>query len=232
MSLRRFFKRSQEDAELAQLEAHLAHEIDDNLARGMSQEEAQRQAHLRLGSSPRVRETVWETNRVALLEDTWRDLRHAIRTLWNTPGFSVVAILVMAVAIGANTSLFTVVRSVLMKPLPFRDPDRLIQLYEQSPNGRRAYSYVAGGMYAAWKAQAPSVEQMAIYGTDSINLSGDSDQLPEKIRYAECSWNLFVTLGLNPEIGRFFVEAEDRPETGGTVVVTYSLWMRRYGGDR
>jgi putative ABC transport system permease protein len=166
------------------------------------------------------------------LEDTWRDLRHAVRTLWNTPGFSVVAILVMALAIGANTSLFTVVRSVLMKPLPFRDPDRLIQLYEQSPNGLRAYSYVAGGMYAAWKAQAPSVEQMAIYGTDSINLSGDSGQLPEKIRYAECSWNLFATLGLNPEIGRFFVEAEDHPEAGGTVVITYGLWMRRYGGAR
>jgi putative ABC transport system permease protein len=232
MSLKRFFGRSEKDAELSsEIEAHLAHEIDDNLARGMGEQEARRQAHLKLGSPRRIRETVWETNRLAWLEDTWRDLRYASRTLARTPGFSVVALLVMAMGIGANTALFTVVRSVLLKPLPFRDPDRLVQLYEQSVGGNRPYNYVAGGMYAAWKEQTPSVEQMAIYGTDSINLSGDGGALPEKIRYAECSWNLFPMLGVEPALGRLFTEADDRRGAGGTAMLTHSLWMRRYGGD-
>ena len=216
MSVKRIVKRAQEDAELErEMEAHLSLEIDENRARGMSEEEARRQAHLKLGSARRVRERVWETNRMAWLEDTWRDFRYAVRTLLRAPGFAIVAVLVMAIGIGANTALFTVVRSVLMKPLPFREPDRLIQLYEQSPSGHRPYSYGAGGMYAAWKQQAPSVEEMAIYGTDSINLSGDTGSLPEKIHYAECSWNLFSLLGVKPALGRLFVEADDRRGRSG-----------------
>jgi predicted permease len=128
--------------------------------------------------------------------------------------------------------LFTVVRSVLLKPLPFREPDRLIQLYEKSPNGQREFNYVAGGMYAAWKKAASHVEEMAIYGTDSINLSGTGGQLPEKIRYAECSWNLFSMLGVVPEAGRLFVEADDQRKAAATAVLTHSLWVRRYAGDR
>lgn len=90
------------------------------------------------------------------------DVRHAARTLGRTLSFTLIAVLIMALGIGANTALFTVVRAVLINPLPFRDPDRLVQLYEKSPDGARAFSYVAPGMYAAWKQQAPGVEQMGI----------------------------------------------------------------------
>ena len=233
MNLRRFFSRPAGDADLAdELEAHLQHEVDENLARGMSQEEALRQARLRLGSVRRVRETVWEANSLEWIETVFHDLRYAIRALSRSPGFTVTAVLVMALGIGANVALFTVVRSVLLKPLPFREPDRLVQLYEKSPNGIREFNYIAGGMYSAWKKAASSLEEMAIYGTDSINLSGTGGQLPEKIRYAECSWNLFSMLGVAPEVGRLFVEADDRREASATVVLTHELWMRRYAGDR
>ena len=233
MNLRRFFTRRAADADLAQeLEAHLQHEVDDNLARGMSKEEATRRAQVKLGSLRRVHEAVWETNSMEWVETALRDLRYAIRTLIRTPGFTVTAVLVMALGIGANVALFTVVRSVLLKPLPFREPDRLIQLYEKSPNGTRDFSYIAGGMYAGWKKAASSVEQMAIFGTDSINLSGTSGQLPEKIRYGECEWNLLSMLGVVPELGRSFAEADDRPEAAATVMLTHSLWVRRYASDR
>src|SRR5437868_7406954 len=233
MNPKRFLTRSAADADMAQeLEAHLQHEVDENLARGMNREEAIRRARVKLGSMRRVRETVWERNSFEWFETMLRDLRYAIRTLIRTPGFTVTAVLVMALGIGANVALFTVVRSVLLKPLPFREPDRLVQLYERSPNGTREYSYVAGGMYAAWKKAASSVEQMAIYGTDSINLSGTGGQLPEKIRYAECEWNLLPRLGGVPEIGRLFVEADDRREAAATVLLTHSLWARRFAGDR
>lgn len=232
MSMKRFLSRNRRDAELArEIEVHLEMEIEENEARGLSPEEARRQAYVKFGSARRVRESEWESNTMGLIEGVGRDLKYAARTLARTPGFTIAAILVMALGIGANSAIFAVVRSVLLKPLPFRDPDRLIQLYEQSPNGKRPYNYVAGGMYAAWRQQAPSVEQVAIYGTDSISLSGDGGPLPERIRYAECSWNLFSMLGVDQETGRLFGEADDRREAAGTVVLTHSLWMRRYAGD-
>ena len=106
MNLKRFFTRQAADADLAQeLEAHIQHEVDDNLARGMSKEEAIRRARVKLGSSRRVREAVWERNSMEWLETVLRDLRYAIRTLIRTPGFTVTAVLVMALGIGANAQL-------------------------------------------------------------------------------------------------------------------------------
>jgi len=233
MNFKRYFSRRRRDADLAsEIEAYIELEADENRSRGLSPEEARRRAYVKFGSPRRVRESEWENNTMKFMSSFWRDVRYAVRTLARTPGFTIAAVLVMAIGIGANTALFTVVRSVLLKPLPFREPDRLIQLYEQSPNGKREYSWVAGGMYAAWKQQAPSVEQMAVYGTDSISLSGDGGPLPERIRYAECSWNLFSMLGVAPALGRSFVEADDRPDAAGTLVLTYSLWQRRYAGDK
>ena len=233
MSIKRFFKRNRRDEELArEIEAYIELEAEENRSRGLSPAESIRRARVKFGSPRRVREDEWEHNTLKLFDSAFRDIRYAVRTLLRTPGFTVAAVVVMALGIGANTALFTVVRSVLLKPLPFKDPDRLIQLYEQSPGGKRMYSWVAPGMYAAWKLQAPSVEEMAIYGTDSISLSGDGGPLPERIRYAECSWNLFSLLGVQPMLGRSFVGADDRPDAAGTVVLTHSLWMRRYAGDK
>src|SRR5258707_5981874 len=121
MNLRRFFGRPAADAELAQeLEAHLQHEVDDNLARGLSEEEARRRARVKLGSVRRVRESVWERNSLRWFETMLRDLRYSIRTLSRTPGFTVTAVVVIALRIGANGALVNVVRSVLFKPLPIR----------------------------------------------------------------------------------------------------------------
>src|ERR1700677_551209 len=196
MSIMRFFNRSHRAAELVrEIEAHIELEANENRMRGLDPQEARRQAQVKFGSPRRVRENEWERNTMKLIDDTWRDLKYAARSLARAPGFTIAAVFVIALGIGANTALFTVVRSVLLEPLPFSQPDRLIQLYEQSPNGKRLYSYVAGGMYAAWKQQAPSVAQMAVFGTDSISLSGDGGPLPERIRYAECEWNLFSMLG-------------------------------------
>ena len=233
MNLKRFFIKRKRDAELVrEIEAHIAHEIDEYLARGLSSEEAHPQAYLKFGSPRRVREAEWEFNTLRFFDDLWRDFRYSARTLWRTPGFALVAVIVMALGVGANTAIFTVVRSVLLKPLPFKDPDRLIQLYEKSADNRHLYNYVAGGMYAAWKKQAPSIEQMGIYGTRSVNLSDNGGELPERVRYADGSWDLFSTLGVAPEIGRFFTASEDSPQGAATVVLTHSLWERRYGGDR
>src|SRR5579863_392424 len=160
------------------------------------------------------------------------DLRYALRQLRRTPGFTIVAVLVMALGIGANVALFTVVRGVLLKPLPFQDPDRLLMLYEHTlPGDQFAYNNVAGGMYAAWKAQNRSFSSMGLLQYNQDNLSGTGGQLPETLRSARVSWDMFPTLGVQPVIGRGFVQSDDSPAANGTVVLSWSLWKRRFGGD-
>ena len=232
MRLSRFFRRRDEDAELAQeLDAHLRHEIDDYVAQGLSPQEATRRAHLKLGSTTRVREDVWKWNSIRPLEGFLRDLSYAARTLSRTPAFAIMAILVMALGIGANTALFTVVHSVLLKPLPFADPDHLVMLYERAVDGKYPWNVIAPGVYAEWQKHAQSFERMAIFGEGSYNLSGDSGQLPERIESTRASAEFFPTLGVEPAYGRGFDLSDDRPQADAAVVISWGLWKRRFGGD-
>ncbi len=149
MNIKRFFKRSKEDAELSEeLEAHLAHEIDDNRARGMSEEEARRQAYLKLGNPLRIRDEAWETNRIAWLEDIWRDLRYGVRTLAKAPSFTLVALLVMALGIGANTAIYSFLDSLLMRSLPVSDPAPLVVVkwHAKSTDGDSVMQSMSGSV--------------------------------------------------------------------------------------
>ena len=235
MRLRRFFHRRAEQAQLAEeIESYIAHEVDDNLARGMSREQARRQAYLKFGNPQRVLEEQWQWNTVGVLDNLARDLRNATRTLLRDRGFTLVVMLVMAIGIGANTAMFTVVGSVLLKPLPFREPQRLVMLFERMTSGNSPYTFnvVAGGVFQHWQHEATAFEQMAVHGTGGYNLSGTGGQLPEKIEGTRCSWNLFSTLGVHPAYGRVIVASEDTPNANAVVVLSWSLWKRRFGGDR
>jgi len=131
MSWSRFLHRKRSDAELQdEIEAYLAQETADNEARGMSPDEARRKARIKFGNTQKVREALWEQNSPQPLTGIVRDVKYAFRTLSRTPGFSIIAITVMALCLGAATSLLTIVRSVLLRPLPFRDPGRLVMVYE------------------------------------------------------------------------------------------------------
>jgi putative ABC transport system permease protein len=160
-----------------------------------------------------------------------RDVRYGMRTLTRTPGFAAIAILVMALGIGANVALFTIVRSVLFKPLPFRDPDRLVRLYESNPDGKFPYNANAGGVFAEWKKQSRSFTDMALCGYAGYNLSGAGEQLPEGVRAGSFSWNLLPILGIQPSLGRNFTADEDRPSANPTVLLSWGLWKRRFAGN-
>ncbi len=141
------------------------------------------------------------------------------------------AILVMALGIGANTTLFTVVHSVLLKPLPFLNPNQLVMLYERSTDGNYPFNVIAPGVYAEWQKHAQSFDRMAIFGSGSYNLSGDAGQLPERMESTRVSWEFFPALGVNPVSGRVFNSDDDRPQSDATVVLAWGLWKRRFGGD-
>jgi predicted permease len=231
----RFFRRSRRDAELAQeMDSFLAEEIDENMGRGMSPDEAQRRAYVKFGNLQHVREGLWQQNTLALADSSWRDLKYAVRTLARSPGFAVVAVLVMALGIGANVALFTVVRSVLLNPLPYRDPDQLYSIYEAAKDHPDFTTFmpVDGGSFYEWQKSTQGVAELALVSPfRQYNVSAEGGKLPEKLDAAWCSWNFFHTLGVEPALGRSFTPADDRPDAEATVILTAPFWKRRYNSD-
>ena len=236
MSWLRFFRRSRADAELQEeIEAYLAEETAENIARGVKPEEARRRARIMLGNPRSVRETLWQQNTVSLVDALGRELKFATRTLARSPGFSLIAVIVMALCIGATTSLFTVVRSVLLRPLPFHDPSHLVMLFEHRRDPRSNqegfnYNPVSPADYFDWRAQTHGFEDIAEWRWSQFNLTGERGELPELAVACGGSWNLFPLLGVQAAIGRTFTESEDRPD-GNAVMLTWNLFERRFGGD-
>jgi predicted permease len=160
-----------------------------------------------------------------------RELRLSVRRLARSPEFALIAILVMALGIGAATSLFTIVRSVLLKPLPFREPDKLVMLYEHLHGATTQDSEVSPADFRDWRQQTHGFEDMAAWRIDGFNLTGVHAELPEVVEAAGGSWNLFSLLGVQLPLGRSFTEDEDRPGGNRVVLLTWSLFQRRFGGD-
>jgi putative ABC transport system permease protein len=212
-----------------ELQSDLELEEEEQRERGIRPEEARYAALRAFGNPTVIREQtreVWSCDR---LETLFRDLKISIRTLARQPGFSAVAVLIIAVGIGATISLFTVVWSVLLKPLPFDRPEQLVRLYESSR--RFPHNVVAPGVYREWKSESRSFSNLALYKDwPQYNLS-DGGSLPENVRATICSWDLFSTLGVQPRIGRSFTPEDDQHSADGTVILSWSLWKRRFGGD-
>ncbi len=217
-----------------ELRSDLDLEEEEQRESGVSGEEARYAALRAFGNPALIREQTRAVWSWTWLESLARELRFSLRTLRRTPGFTLIAILVMALGIGANVALFTVVRGVLLKPLPFEDSDRLMMLYETGLHESDApgYNVVAGGIYAEWKKQNQSFSNLALSTDSLVGLSGSGGQLPEKLRSAEFSWDMLRTLGVQPALGRDFVQADDSSAANGTVFLSWGLWKRRFAGDR
>jgi putative ABC transport system permease protein len=166
-----------------------------------------------------------------LLDTLAQDVRYAARLLARTPGFTVVAVLILALGIGANTSIFSVVSAVLLKPLPFAESDRLVSLWEEaSAGGFAGHSTVSPANYADWKTRSRSFEDMALYnGLQEYNLTGDGE--PEHIGAIVATANLFSVLRLTPLLGRTFTADDEGASATPVVVLSRTLWVRRFGAD-
>ena len=214
----------------AELQFHLDQQIAENIAAGMAPEEARTAALRSFGNPVAVREQARENWSWAWLERLLRDTRIAARTLLRAPGFALTAVLIMALGIGATVALFTVVRSVLLRPLPFSDPNRLVMLYgkQGDPPGPNV---VAAGDFYEWQKAGRGFEQMAIWRISGFNLSGNAGELPEFVNAGAGSWNLFATLGVQPVLGRTFTAADDEHSAAPTAMLTWSFFERRFNGN-
>src|SRR5215210_8031141 len=161
------------------------------------------------------------------METLWQDIRYGARMLVRKPGFTVVAILALALGIGANTAIFSVVNGVLLRPLPFAEPDRLVRVGEwsqQVPGMSISYPNLLD-----WRAQQTVFTGIAATRFQSYNLTGGEE--PERLQGRDISANFFDVLGIKPALGRTFLPEEDHANSNRTCMLSYGLWQRRFGGD-
>ncbi|HTD96159.1 MAG TPA: ABC transporter permease [Edaphobacter sp.] len=230
MNLRRFIGRSRKDRELAEeIESHLAHEQDANMARGLTPEQARRSANVRFGNPRTTRERVWRDRSFPLIESLWRDVRFALRTLARTPGFTVIAILLIAVAIGVNTAVFSVADAVLFKPLTYPAPQALVELRNVSPQG--SFPGASIPKFNLWRQQTAIFQKVAAYdfGGPGLNITGGDH--PQQVQGIHVSADYFAMFGAPVAAGRTFTAAEDSPHGGNVTVLSYGLWKDRFGAN-
>ena len=159
-----------------------------------------------------------------------RDVRFALRTMARKPAFTAVAVMIIALGIGANTAMFSLVRAVLLRPLPFANPDRLVMVWEDAAFIGFPKNTPAPANYVDWKSRNEVFEDMAAVRIRDFNLTGDGS--PEKVYAYGVTPNFFSVLGVEPALGRTLVLEDDRPEANKVAVISYPIWQSRYGGER
>ena len=217
-----------EDQLEKELRDHLERHIVDLRARGIDPAEARRQARIALGGPEQVKEQCRDARGTRWLEDLWQDFRYAIRILAQNPGFAAATLCTLALGIGATTVMFTVVNGVLLKPLPYPDPARLVAVSGRLEHSRFPQQFLANPDFRDCQAQSRSID-LAGWVFDSGTLSEPGD--PEYEQKFEITYNTFSVLGVRLFRGRAFLPEEDK--AGGTpvAILGYSLWQRHFGGD-
>jgi predicted permease len=235
MSVLSLFHRQAKTARLDdELQFHLDQQVAENIARGLAPDEARTAAMRSFGNPSLLRDQARSTWSWSWLETILRDIRYGARTLTRSPGFALISILVMALGIGATTSLFTIVRAVLLKPLPFAESDKLVAVYEhfrQSTSGD-GFNVVAPADFRDWRQQTHGFQDMAAWRRYGFDLTGEHAELPEVVLAAGGSSNLLSVLGVQPALGRAFTPEEDQPEANHVVMLSWSLFQRRFEADR
>jgi hypothetical protein len=230
MNPRRFFNRTRKDQDFAEeIESYLAHEEDANLARGLTPDEARRQARLRFGNPTTLREQEWHYRSLPWISDLKRDFSFAVRVLAKTPGFTAIAVLVIAVGIGVNTAVFSVINAVLLKPLTYPNPQELVSLINTSPQG--SFPGASIPKFSLWNQQTSIFQQVAAYDFGGAGLNITESDHPQQVQGVHVSANYFAMLGAPVIAGRTFTAEEDRPNGGHVTVLSYGLWKSRYGGN-
>ncbi len=213
---------------------HIDRQMEENRAAGLSPEEARFAALRQFGNPALMRDQTRQTWSGQWFDSLARDLRHVSRSLFHSSGFTIIAVLIIALGIGSNIALFTLVHRILLNPLPYRDPTQLISIYEHEEGASNSHEYlpVAAGTFFEWQGAAEGAAEMAMISPfQDYNVSAEGGKLPEKIDAGMCSWNFFSILGVSPALGRSFSASDDRPNAESTVILSAPFWHRRYDSD-
>jgi len=226
--LRALFRKDEAERDLQdELSSWLEAAAQQKMRDGMGEAEARRAARLELGSAEAIKEEVCSAGWESVLETCGQDLRYALRALRKSPGFTLAAVLTLTLGIGANAALFSVVNTVLLQPLPFREASRLVMLYEGLPQIGSPKIPFSTPDYTLFRRGQTSFAAVGAVQDKEFEVSGRSE--PDRVIGARVSASIFPMLGIAPELGRYFRPEEDVPGRN-VVVLSYGLWQRRYGG--
>jgi putative ABC transport system permease protein len=229
----RLFRRARTERQLdAELRFHLEQQIADYIAAGMTPEEARRRARLEFGGLDQVKEECRDVGAARFIETLIQDIRYGLRQLRRNPGFTAIAVITLALGIGANTAIFSIVNAVLLRPLPFQDPARLVAIWEADERDASNIGPASYPDFFDWQAQNRVSKQMASFRPYSFTLVGTGR--PMHLSGAIVSANLFSLLGVKPTLGRAFLPQENKP--GGmsgndAVILSHRLWQTQFGSD-
>jgi putative ABC transport system permease protein len=236
--VRGVFRSRAEDEDFdRELDTHLALLIADNIRRGMTPDEARRAALVRFGGPMQIKEQRHDDRGLPFVETTLQDVRYALRSIVRYRAFSLVAIATLAIGIGAGTSVFGIASAVLLRPLPYRDPEQLVRVFETNPLKGWTRNIASPANYADWKKQNTVFTDIAAYEQFSSNGSGASDVFltgvgePQGLKALGVTGNLLSVLGAAPLMGRTFTDDETFEGKARVVVISFGLWQSAFGGD-
>jgi predicted permease len=224
------FRKDLRNAEFSsEMESHLQMHIEDNLRAGMSAQEARRQALIKLGGVEQTKEIYRERRGLPLLETFWQDLRYAARMLRNNPGFTAVATLTLALGIGANTAIFSIVNATVLRPLPYKDSSRIVTFHTKTSMFPAFTLPLTWPAFQEVRAQATPLEETTAYWETDRTLTG-RDQ-PEVLPVTAVSTGFFEQLGGRAELGRLLTEQNHQPAQDRVAVISNTLWRKRFAND-
>ncbi|MBZ5565989.1 MAG: ABC transporter permease [Acidobacteriia bacterium] len=230
LRLRSLFRKARVEEELSdELRFHLEKLTEENVARGMTQQEARYAALRELGGVEQIKEECRDMRLVSYFENFVQDIRYGLRQLRRSPGFTAVAVITLALGIGANTAIFSVVYAVLLKPLPFRSPDQLVRMFEANERAGIPAEGCSYPEFQEWQRQNHIFSGMAAVQAHELTLTGRGE--PTVVRVGDVTADFFPVLGVAPLEGRTFLPADDDQGAAPVVVISEGLWRSRFGAD-
>ncbi|HEX5227034.1 MAG TPA: ABC transporter permease [Bryobacteraceae bacterium] len=233
MSWFSFLRRNQADREWREeMEAHVEIATDAFLAQGMTREQATAAALKQAGNLIARREEIYTMNGIGWLDSLWSDLRYALRGLRHQPTFTATALLTLALGIGANTAIFGVIDSILIRPLEYPHADDLVGVWHTAPGFQEFGGNLecTPSMYFTYRDENRTFQNFGVWSSNGATVTGIAE--PELPRSLVVTYGVLDTLGVQPLLGRWFSRSDDTPGTPETVILTYGYWQRRFGGDR
>src|ERR1700733_7966587 len=230
--VRALFRRRVMETELEQeLCFHFENEVEKYKGRGMTSEEALRLARLSFGGHDQIKEDCAEARGTNLLESCLHDIRYGLRVLCKNPGFTIIAALTLSLGVGTSAIIYSLVDTILLRPLPYPNASRVAMLWQVAPAGS-----IFGTQSIPWESQeflllaetSTAFENLGAFKKQSFNLTGVAP--PERLEGARVSAGFFPTLGVSPVLGRTFNASEEQPGCGNVVVLSSRLWKSRFGG--